>query len=91
MKRKKSPYDYGECHVCGEKMEAKRIRQDFWRKDQLVVVEGVPAGVCPQCGEKVVKADIGRLIASLFEDAKRLQKARTMSVPVLSFAKELGA
>jgi YgiT-type zinc finger domain-containing protein len=91
MKRKKSPYDYDECHVCGEKMEAKRIRQDFWRKDKLVVVEDVPAGVCPQCGEKVVKADIGRLIATLFEDSKRLQKARTISVPVLSFTKELEA
>jgi YgiT-type zinc finger domain-containing protein len=90
MKRKKSPYDYGECHVCGEKMEERYITQDFWQKDQLVVIEDVLAGVCPQCGEKVVKADIGRLIATLFEDAKRLQKARTMSVPVLSFTKELG-
>lgn len=91
MKRKKSPYDYGECHVCGEKMEERRITQDFWLRDQLIVIEDVPAGVCSQCGEKVVKADIGRVIATLFEDAKRLQKARRISVPVLSFAKELGA
>jgi YgiT-type zinc finger domain-containing protein len=90
MKKKSAAYDYGECHVCGEKMEERRITQDFWQKDRLVVIEEVPAGVCPQCGEKVVKADIGRLVATLFEDAKRLQKARTMSVPVLSFAKELG-
>ena len=60
-------------------------------KDQRLVIEDVPAGVCTQCGEKVVKADIGRFIAALFEDMKRLQKARTMNVPVLSFAKEVGA
>ncbi len=89
MKKKESPYDYGECHVCGEKMEAKRIKQEFWRKRKLVVVEEIPAGVCPQCGEKVVKADIGLLVATLFEDRKRLQKARTISVPVLSFVEEL--
>lgn len=23
-------YDYGGCHVCGERMEEKRIKQDFW-------------------------------------------------------------
>lgn len=89
MKKKVSSYDYGECHICGEKMEAKRIRQDFWRKDKLIVVEDIPAGVCPQCGEKVVQADIGRSIAALFEDAKRLQHTRTMSVPIVNFTKEL--
>ena len=70
-------------------MQEQHIKQEFWRKGKLVVVEDIPAGVCPQCGEKVVKADIGRLIATLFEDSKRLQKARTISVPVVSFAKDL--
>lgn len=82
-------YDYGDCHVCGERMEERRIKQDFWIKGKLMVIEGVPAGVCPQCGEKVVKADVGRLIAALIEDSKRLRKARTISVPIIKFAKEV--
>lgn len=82
-------YDYGECHVCGEKMEERRVKQDFWTKGKLLVIEGVPAGVCPQCGERVVKADIGRTIAALMTDSKRLRKARTMNVPVIRFAKEI--
>jgi YgiT-type zinc finger domain-containing protein len=90
MKKKERHYDYGDCHVCGEKMEARRIKQEFWRKETLIVVEDIPAGVCPRCGEKIVKADVGRLIATLFEDAKRVQSARTISVPVLSLTKELG-
>lgn len=82
-------YDYGECHLCGERMRARRAKQEFWIKGKLIVIENVPAGVCPQCGEKVVKADIGRRIAVLIEDAKGLRKARTMLVPVIKFAKEV--
>ena len=82
-------YDYGECHVCGGRMQERRVKQEFWIKGKLVVIEGVPAGVCPQCGEKVVKADVGRSIAALVGDSKRLRKARTMSVPVIKFAREV--
>jgi len=89
MKKSRSLYDYGKCHICGERMEERLIKQEFWIKGKLIVVEDIPAGVCPQCGEKVVRADVGRLIAGLLEDAKRLRKARTMSVPVLSFAEEI--
>ena len=70
-------------------MKEKRIKQGFWIKGRLILIENVPAGVCPQCGEKVVKADIGREVATLLEDSKRLRKARTISVPVVSFAKEI--
>lgn len=89
MKKNKSLYDYGKCHVCTEQMEERRINQEFWIKNNLIVIEDVPAGVCPQCGEKVVKADVGRWIATLLEDSKRLKKARTIKVPVVSFAKEV--
>ncbi|MCI0490536.1 MAG: YgiT-type zinc finger protein [Blastocatellia bacterium] len=82
-------YNYGRCHVCGEMMEEKQIKQDFRIKGKLVVIEDVPAGVCPQCGEKVVKADVGRQIAALLENPDRLRKARTMKVPVIRFAKEV--
>lgn len=56
---------------------------------KLIVVDGVPAGVCSRCGEKVVKADVGRSIAALVGDSKRLRRARTMNVPVIRFAREV--
>jgi YgiT-type zinc finger domain-containing protein len=84
-KREKSLYNYGECHICGERMEERRIKQEFWIKSKLIVIEDVPAGVCPQCGEKVVKADVGRWIATLIKDSRRLRTARTISVPLISF------
>lgn len=57
-------------------------------KGKLIVIEGVPAGVYSQCGEKVVQADVGRAIAALVEDSKRLRRARTISVPVIKFVEE---
>jgi YgiT-type zinc finger domain-containing protein len=83
--KKKASYNYGACHVCGERMEERRIKQDFWVKEKLVVVEGVPAGVCPRCGEKVVRAEVGRQLADLLNSPDRLRRTQTMSVPVIRF------
>ena len=85
--KKKACYNYGACHVCGERMEERRVKQDFWIKETLVVVEDVPAGVCPRCGEKVVRADVGRQLAALLGNTERLRETQTMSVPVIRFEK----
>jgi len=89
MKGKHSKYDYGECHVCGEVLRERRVNQDFWIKGKLVVIEKVPAGVCPQCGEKVVRADTGRNLAELLGKSSELRKVRRMTVPVLRFVKKI--
>jgi YgiT-type zinc finger domain-containing protein len=52
MKDRPTSYDYGECQTCGERMEERQIKQDFWIKGKLIVIEDVPAGVCPRCGER---------------------------------------
>ncbi|HZF41154.1 MAG TPA: YgiT-type zinc finger protein [Blastocatellia bacterium] len=78
-------YDYGKCQVCGEQMVEQQIKQDFWIKGDLIVIENIPAGVCPQCGEKVVKADVGRQIATLIANVEQMQPVRNINVPVLQF------
>jgi YgiT-type zinc finger domain-containing protein len=89
MSNNKSTYDYGKCHVCGEQMKEKKINQDFWLKGKLIVIESVPAGVCPQCGEKIVKAEVGRQLATLIQNLKRLPKRKTITVPVVRYAKKV--
>jgi len=89
MKDHQISYDYGECQVCGERMEEREIKQDFWIKGKLVVIEEVPTGVCPRCGEKMVKAEVGQQIAALIGDSKRIRQARSISVPVIRFIKEV--
>lgn len=87
--KKKTKYDYGECGVCGARIQEKLIKQDFWLRGKLIIVEDVPAGVCPHCGEKVVKADVGRLILKLIENSERIAKSPRISVPTVKFdAKE---
>jgi len=51
-------------------------------------VEDVPASVCPRCGEKVVKADVGRLILKLIENSERIAKSQKTSVPAVKFDAE---
>ncbi|MBM3860274.1 MAG: YgiT-type zinc finger protein [Verrucomicrobia bacterium] len=85
MKTKLSRYDYGECEVCDTPLVEKRINQDFWIGGQLIVVENVPAGVCPQCGAKVVNATVGRHLAELVRDKKRIAEAIQISVPALAY------
>ena len=89
MNNDNSTYDYGECHACGEQMQEKRIKQDFWLKGKLIVIESVPAGVCPQCGEKIVRADVGRELGTLIGNLRRVPNRRTITVPVIRYAKEV--
>lgn len=78
-------HDYSKCQICGEQMEERQIRQDFWIKGNLIVIEDVAAGVCPQCGEKVVRSDVGRQMAVLISESDRTEPVRSISVPVLQF------
>ena len=89
MNNNKVRYDYGKCQICGEQMQEKRINQDFWLKGKLIVIESVPAGVCPQCGEKIVKADVGRQLASLIANVRYLPRKKTINVPVVKYVKEV--
>ena len=76
-------YNYGECEVCDAPMQEKLVKQDFRLQHQLVVVAQVPAGVCPRCGEKVVRAEIGRKIFDLLSDKERMARAPQITVPEL--------
>lgn len=89
MSNNKSTYNYGKCHVCGEQMQEKRINQDFWLKGKLIVIESVPAGACPQCGEKIVKAEVGRQLATLIQNLRRLPTRKTITVPVVRYGKKV--
>lgn len=78
-------YNYGECEICNTPLQEKNIRQDFWIKNKLIVIEKVPAGVCPQCGEKVVNAEVGKHIAGLLKDRGRIDRAPTITVPLIKY------
>ena len=82
-------YNYGECHVCGELMLEKLVQMDFWNQGNLIVVEDVPAGVCPQCGEKIVNAKVGKELSAILENSGERDITRSLTVPVYPFLKKV--
>lgn len=83
MKNKSRKYDYGECEICDAKLVERRIKQDFWIRGKLVVIDNVPAGVCPRCGSKVVNSQVGKRISMILESPRKWSKASVISVPVV--------
>jgi YgiT-type zinc finger domain-containing protein len=77
------PYDYGVCDVCGTPMHEQTIKQDLRVRGELIVIDNVPAGVCLQCGAKIVKAEVGRHIAELLGNTERIATAPRIEVPVV--------
>ncbi len=78
-------YDYGECEICDTPMVERDITQAFSIKGKMVVIEDIPVGVCPQCGEKIVRADIGHWVAEIIGNPEKLAQAPTISVPVFRY------
>jgi len=85
MPSTKTSYNYGKCHVCSGSLVERKVDQDFRIKGKLIVVREVPAGVCQRCGEKVVRAEVGRQLAAIVTDVKSLRRAATIAVPVVAF------
>ena len=83
MKNKSRKYDYGKCEICDAKLVERRIKQDFWIRGKLVVIDNVPAGVCPRCGAKVVRSQVGKRLAMILESPRKWSKASVISVPVV--------
>lgn len=85
MKPEEKTYDYGECEMCDTHLEERHVQQDFWIHGELIVVDNVPAGVCPQCGAKVVNAEVGERIAKLIRNSEHIAKAPRISVPLVHY------
>jgi len=85
MKGTAMKYNYGECEICDAKLVGRRIKQDFWIRGKLVVLDNVPAGVCPRCGAKVVQSKVGKRIAEILESPAKWSKAPVIHVPVVEF------
>lgn len=85
MSTQTEAYDYGRCDLCDTPLEERTVTQDFWVNGELVVIRNVRAGVCPQCGEKIVNADVGQQIMELLQRPEYLANAPRISVPVLMF------
>lgn len=76
-------YKYGDCSFCGGKVEEKAVTVDYRWKGELLIIKGVPAGVCQQCGEQYFRGKVAEEMEKLAkEKSKAIEK---MNVPVKAF------
>ena len=50
------------CSECGARTELREISIEFERKGVQATMSGVPAMVCPQCGEEYVPGEIASAV-----------------------------
>lgn len=74
---------FGRCFFCGGEMKTITVGNfDYRLEGQLYVIKKVPAGLCLQCGEKYIEAEVGRRMNALIEE-KRF--TRTEQVDVIDY------
>lgn len=73
-----------KCDICGGPLVEQNTIYRIELDDRLIAVEGVPARVCLQCGEKLFSAEVvERLQKTVWEQKK---PSRVLETPVFDFA-----
>ena len=80
-------HKYGDCSFCGGEVKPDRVELDYRYKGKLYIFENIPAGVCQQCSEKYLTANIAKEIERTIQTKEKWN--RTISVPVVIFSEEV--
>ncbi len=73
-----------KCDLCGAPTVEQKVTYTLEMDGKLIVVENVPARVCPQCGEKLFSPEtVERLQKTIWEQK---QPVRMLQTPVFDFA-----
>lgn len=72
------------CPLCGGSLEYKRVTHPQEYEGRVIILENVPAEVCRQCGEVLLRPDILERVQKLVWSAAIPR--RTAQVPVYDFA-----
>ncbi|MCK4261871.1 type II toxin-antitoxin system MqsA family antitoxin [bacterium] len=75
---------YSDCFYCGGAVREELATREYHWKGKLYVFEGVPMGICNQCGEKVLKPEVGKELEKIV--LKGEKPFREVVVPVYSFS-----
>jgi YgiT-type zinc finger domain-containing protein len=72
------------CYFCKGKIMEQLSNVDFWWGDELKIIEGVPAQICQQCGEKYFSADVYKKMERLATESE--PPVRRLSVDVIRYS-----
>ena len=72
---------YHKCHFCGGEVVEEKITTDYrWGEDLIAIIENVPTGVCQNCGEQYLKAEIVKEMEKLAHSKEKPK--RMIEVPL---------
>jgi len=76
------------CTVCsGGPLAAEKVKAAFWEGERLVVVDGIPALVCKNCGERYYEDETAMRLDLMRGAGFSPDKAAdSMTVPVFHFS-----
>jgi YgiT-type zinc finger domain-containing protein len=72
-----------KCYFCKGRVSKQEVTVDYRWGESLVVIKGVPAGVCQQCGEKYIDSSVYKGMEKMAKNKSHL--LGKMSVDVLEF------
>ncbi len=75
-------YRYGPCHACGGRVLGRLVDQPFVIRGRLHLVRSAPIGVCQDCGERVARATVARVIEAAMRADRR---SKSIRVPVIDY------
>ena len=72
-----------KCYFCKGRVQERDVTVDYRWGNTLVVIKGVPAGVCQQCGEKYIDSSVYKGMEKSAKNKSHL--LGKMSVDILEF------
>jgi len=76
------------CDLCGSPLVEQEVTYAIELDGRWIIIEHVPAKVCPQCGEKLFSADTVKRLQRIAWDQKNPSKI--LETPVFDFAMQSG-
>ena len=75
------------CDLCGKRgASVRHVSRNYGRGSNMLVVEGIPLVVCPNCGEGYLTAETLRQVERLRRQRGALAKSRRIAV--IGYVKE---
>jgi len=70
------------CVLCKGEMKSGKVNFPVDEEDNFILIKGVPAEICEQCGEVFLKDDV----AAAIEEIAKTAKATNVEFEILRFA-----
>ena len=74
-----------KCIVCKNTMRRKKTTIELRLKNDLILIDDIPADVCDYCGEKVLSPEVVDTVHEIYENRDKKKTKKIISVPVYSF------